>query len=343
MKKYGLMMLIFGAVIAAVPAVPAMLTRNEPAQSSAPASETLPDETEAETAKTAANTGNTETIRMLDISTGEVLSLSMRDYIIGAVCAEMPASFESEALKAQAVAVHTYAVRQQQLEARSSTPELQGASLSNDSSRYQAYFTKSQAMQFYGTGFDSAYEKITAAVDEVLPYILTYEDEPVLAAFCSMSSGSTESAENVWGQAVPYLVPADSTADENAPNFLTETEFTAAGLKALLEKAFPEADFSSPVEEWLRVTEESDSGTVLTAEAGGAPVTGQQVRTALSLRSAAFEVRWDGNMCTVITKGCGHGVGMSQYGADAMARAGSDWREILMHYYKGAEIEASGS
>lgn len=341
MKKYGLMMLIFSLIIAAVPAVPAVLTKEETSENITEASETTASAAQA--AEAAANTVNTETIRLLDASTGEVLTLSMRDYIIGAVFAEMPASFEEEALKAQAVAVHTYAVRQQQLEADSPTPELQGAELSNDSSRYQAYFTKSQAMQFYGTGFDSACEKITAAADEVLPYILTYEDEPVLAAFCSMSSGSTESAENVWGQAVPYLVSADSQADENAPNFLTETEFTAAELKKLLEDAFTEADFSSPAEEWLTVQKTSDAGTVLTAKAGGAVVTGQEVRTALSLRSAAFEVSWNGNICTVTTKGCGHGVGMSQYGADAMAKSGSDWREILMHYYQGAEITSTKS
>lgn len=276
---------------------------------------------------------------MLDVSTGDVLTLSMRDYIIGAVCAEMPASFEEEALKAQAVAVHTYAVRQQQLEKQTPTPELCGADLSNDSSRYQAYFTRSQAMQFYGTGFESAYEKITKATDAVLPYILEYEDEPIIAAFCSMSSGMTESAENVWGQEVDYLIPVDSAADEDAPNFLEETVYTAAELKTALSAAFPDADFSGSVKSWLTVAEESDSGTVLEAEAGGIAVTGQEIRTALGLRSAAFEVTWEGDQCTILTKGFGHGVGMSQYGANAMAKAGADWEEILAHYYPGCTAE----
>ena len=323
-------MVLFGLAIAAVPAVPAFITRG--ANSGAASSEetTEPSETEAPE--------NDESIKLLDVSTGEVMTLSMRDYVIGAVCAEMPASFEEEALKAQAVAVHTYAVRQQELQAESPTPELQGADLSNDSSHYQAYFTKSQAMQFYGTGFDTAYAKITSAVEEVLSYILTYDDEPVIAAFCSMSSGTTESEENVWGQAVPYLVPADSKADESAPNFLDETVFTKSELREKLETAFPDGDFSSPAKEWIETEEVSDSGTVLTAKAGGENVTGQQLRTALDLRSAAFEIEWDGDSCTITTKGCGHGVGMSQYGADAMAKGGADWRDILLHYYKGAEI-----
>lgn len=336
MKKYGLMMLCFAFIITAIPAIPAAIARETPTESQSKSeAETQPAAKQASSSEKAENT---ETILMLDTSTGEVMELSMREYIIGAVCAEMPASFEKEALKAQAVAVHTYAVRQQLLEEEEPTPDLCGAHLSNDSSRYQAYFTESQARQFYGTGFEQAYEKITSAVDEVLPYILVYEDEPILAAFCSMSSGTTESAENVWGADVPYLVPAESTADENAPNFLEETSFEAAELKTLLEDAFPDADFSVPVKNWLTAEEVSESGTVLTANAGGTAVTGQEVRAALSLRSAAFEVEWDGDTCTIITKGYGHGVGMSQYGADAMAKSGADWKEILSHYYTGAEI-----
>lgn len=339
MKKYGLMMLCFALIITAIPAVPAAIAKENTAEITS----TSEDETKhsAEKVSAAGKLSSTETILMFDVSTGEVRELSMREYIIGAVCAEMPASFEEEALKSQAVAVHTYAVRQQLLESENPTPELCGAQLSNDSSRYQAYFTESQARQFYGSGFEQAYEKITAAVDEVLPYILVYEDEPILAAFCSMSSGTTESAENVWGADVPYLVPAESTADENAPNFLEETVFEAAELKTLLEDAFPDADFSLPVKKWLTAEEVSDSGTVLTANAAGTAVTGQEVRTALSLRSAAFEVEWDGDTCTITTKGYGHGVGMSQYGADAMAKTGADWQEILMHYYTGAEIVES--
>ncbi|MBQ8515881.1 MAG: stage II sporulation protein D [Ruminococcus sp.] len=337
MKRYGLMMLGFGLLLTAVPTVPALIMRNSDA-ASGPEAASSAEESAAPSAEGDSPVQSDETIRMLDVSTGEVLTLSMRDYIIGAVCAEMPASFEDEALKAQAVAVHTYAVRQQQLEEQSPTEELCGAALSNDSSRYQAYFTKSQAMQFYGSGFESAYAKITAAAESVLPYILEYEDEPIIAAFCSMSPGVTESAENVWGQEVEYLVPVDSAGDENAPNFLEEVTYTAAELRSALETAFPEAELEGTVKEWLSIEETSESGTVLRASAGGVSVTGQEVRAALGLRSAAFEVTWEGDQCTVTTRGYGHGVGMSQYGANAMARSGADWQEILMHYYPGSEI-----
>lgn len=347
MKKYGLMMLSFALILTAVPTIPALLEKsaskdiNDTADIPVTATEqasTAPSQDNADTAEAEKAICAYAPIRMLDVSTGSVTELSVRDYIIGAVCAEMPATFEPEALKAQAVAVHTYAVRQQQLEAQNPTPELYGADLSNDSSRYQAYFTKSQAMQFYGDGFDSAYAKITEAAEAVLPYILEYEEEPILAAFCSMSSGTTESAENVWGEEVAYLVPVDSAADEDAPNFLEEVIFTAAELKSALLRAFPEADFSGAAKDWLSVRKTSESGTVLRAAAGGLSVTGQDIRAALGLRSAAFAVTWEGDQCSIVTKGYGHGVGMSQYGANAMAKAGADWQEILTHYYTGCEI-----
>ena len=328
MKRYGLMMLCFAVILAAVPAVPAIIERRDSTDSEKISEESVHDD-------------KGETILMLDTSTGDVLSLSMRDYIIGAVTAEMPASFEEEALKAQAVAVHTYAVRRQEAERENPTPDLCGADISNDSGRYQAYFTKSQAMEFYGTGFEAAYEKISAAADEVLPYILTYEDEPILAAFCSMSSGQTESAENVWGQEVPYLVSADSEADKKAPNYRYEEQITKGELKEILENAYPEGDFSGDCEKWLETGEKSESGTVLEAMAGGVRTTGQEIRAALGLRSAAFEVKWENGNCTITTRGYGHGVGMSQYGANAMAKSGSDWREILGHYYSGAKIAAT--
>ncbi len=337
MKKYGLMMLTFSAAIAAAVTLPSSLSKDKP-QAHSPSETSVTSHTEDVLSTDTSTANNSETIKMLDTSSGEVLTLSMKDYLTGAVIAEMPASFEAEALKAQTVAAHTYAVRQMNLEAASPTPELCGAHLSNDSSHYQAYFTKSQARQFYGSGYESAYEKISAAVEEVLPYILVYENEPILAAFCSMSPGATESAENVWGQAVPYLTATGSAADENAPNFLETIYFSPAELKELLAKAFPEGDFSTSTEEWLTVEKVSDSGTALEVDVGGFLTTGQEVRQALSLRSAAFDVKWEGNLCSITTKGYGHGVGMSQYGANAMAKSGADWREILMYYYKGAEI-----
>ena len=311
MKRERMVILLFAVLLAAIPVVPALLlsqhtpkSESESAAEQSKAADDLPD------------------FSVLDVSTGEVLAVSARDYVIGAVCAEMPATFEPEALKAQAVAAHTYAVRQQLLEQENPTPELCGADFSNDPAEYQAFFTENQAKQYYGAQFDTYYETIAEAVDDVLPYLLT------------------ESAETVWGQAVPYLVPVDSAADESAPHFLEEISFSKDDLQKAMKTIAPKAKF--PVdqpESWLTVEEVSDSGTVKTAKVGGVPVSGQDVRAALSLRSAAFTVEAETDSITITTKGYGHGVGMSQYGANAMAKNGTTWKEILAYYYPETSLK----
>ena len=276
--------------------------------------------------------------RMLDITSGKVAEISVRDYVIGAVCAEMPATFEPEALKAQAVAAHTYAERQHLLEQEQPTPELCGADFSNDSSQYQACFTENQARQYYGDSFQTSYAKICDAVDEVLPYVLESGGSPIVAAFCSMSAGKTESAENVWGASVPYLVSVDSSADTTAPRYLETADFTAQELQTQLAGLLPDADWDTAPADWFHIVSTTDAGTVQTLTVCGQTCTGQEVRDALALRSAAFTVACADGKFTFTTRGFGHGVGMSQYGANAMAKDGADWREILMHYYPETEI-----
>ncbi|WP_303825301.1 stage II sporulation protein D [Ruminococcus flavefaciens] len=282
-----------------------------------------------------------EPYKVLDIDSGNILEVPVRDYVIGAVCAEMPASFGEEALKAQAVAAHTYAERQRIRERENPSPELMGADFSNDTEKYQGYCPKSRIKEVYGEHFEENYKKISAAADEVLPYIITYENAPIIAAFHSMSPGFTESAENAWGTPVDYLVEVDSRTDMTAPKFREDKRYKAAELKAALEAAFDGVSLGDDVSQWLKILTISDSGTVLKASIEGHTVTGGQVRSALDLRSAAFDVRYEPDEIVITTKGYGHGVGMSQYGADAMAAEGSSWREIISHYYPGCSISLS--
>jgi stage II sporulation protein D len=325
MRRERMMIVAFAILLTAIPVLPAWMLSHTEQTSSEQHTTELPAETD---------------FHVLDVTTGEVITVSVRDYVIGAVCAEMPATFEPEALKAQAVASHTYAVRQQQLEQANPTPDLCGADFSNDSTQYQAYFTENQAKQYYGEQFDLYYKKVAAAVDDVLPYLLTYEETPIIAAFCSMSAGQTESAETVWGQAVPYLISVDSTVDEMAPDFLEAVTISEDEMQAALQTLAPdvELDAAHP-ENWLTVETVSDAGTVCTAIVGECvTVSGQDVRTALSLRAAAFTVDYADGVFTMTTKGYGHGVGMSQYGANAMAKNGADWTEILAYYYPGTTL-----
>lgn len=329
---------MLAAAVLVIPAVPVYFSgKGRAASAEISSDEAVSEEASPEEAAEEDN----EPYKVLDVSTGEVIEVSQRDYVIGAVCAEMPATFEEEALKAQAVAAHTYAERQRLREKENPTPELCGAYFSNDTSKYQGYFTENQAKQYFGENFEMNYAKITEACDEVIDYIITYEDEPIISAFHSMSSGKTESAENAWGAAVEYLVPVDSGYDTSAPKYLEEVRYTKDVLKSKLESAFSGAALGEDFSEWITVAGTSDSGTVLTAAVGDKTVSGNDIRTALALRSACFTVQYEGDEAVFTTKGYGHGVGMSQYGANSMAAEGKTWREILEHYYQGCTITES--
>lgn len=291
-----------------------------------------------------ADSSGTDSLKVLDFTSGQVIELSLRDYVIGAVLAEMPASYHEEALKAQAVAARTYAVRQREKQRLSPDPELMGADISNDSTKYQAYFTSEQAKAFYGVGYETYLEKVSAAVDSTGSDVLVYDGEPIVAAFHSASGGRTESAETVWGSPVEYLVPVDSSADEKSPSYLEEKVFTEAELKARLETSLDGAELGGAPEDWLKIEERSESGTVIKMTAGSAELSGADFRRIFSLRSANFTAEYSAKSGTfsITTKGSGHGVGMSQYGANAMANGGSGYKEILFHYYGGAEIADMG-
>ena len=334
MKKHLFSALFMGISIAVIPAVPACFSGK-----AAPVEAKAAPEVKLSEVSLPEDSYSTEPYRVLDVSTGKITEVSVRDYVIGAVCAEMPASFEPEALKAQALAAHTYAERQRIRERSEPSEGLGGADFSNDTSKYQGYFDDEKIHHYFGDNYDEYYAKISSAADEVLPYIITYGNEPIIAAFCSMSSGTTESAENAWGSPVDYLVPVDSSCDKTAPKYEETVTFDKDFLRGRLEKSFEGIELGDDMSKWLTIAEISDSGTVLTVRAGDLTVKGSDIREALGLRSADFDITCDGDEMIITTRGYGHGVGMSQYGANAMAAAGSSWREIIEHYYPNCTIE----
>lgn len=340
MKSYIYAALIFALLLVTVPAIPFIVSEFGQSVAEGKSRERIADDNIK--ASEEAAEANSDSYTVLDITTGKTEEISAEDYVVGAVCAEMPATFEKEALKAQAVAAHTYAERQKTKALIAPDPELCGAYFSNDSSRFQAYFTENQARQYYGENYDMYIKKIREAVAEVSGEVIVYNDEPIIAAFHSMSAGMTESAENVWGNTVEYLVPVDSKTDTSAPKFLEEKSFSEEEMKECLESSFEGIKLGKEPEKWFGSEKLSDSQTVLTIEAGGVTVTGQQLRQALSLRSAAFEISYDDGEFTVTTKGYGHAVGMSQYGANSMAEEGKNYKEILEHYYPGTKLKKVG-
>ncbi len=277
--------------------------------------------------------------KVFDFKTNTVFEISARDYVVGAVCAEMPASFEKEALKAQAVAIYTYAVRQTLDQMENPSAELCGANFSNDPERYLAFYDDLQIKNLYGEKYEEYYSKVCNAVDEVFGQVLIYEGEPIVAAFHSMSAGKTENAENVWGGKADYLVAVDSPWDELCADFATQTVISIEDMRKIIEENIDGAVLGDVPEEWIKIISTSDSQTVLQVQAGGVCVSGTQLRNMLDLRSAAFSVEYSPPQGFVFTCfGYGHGVGMSQNGANEMAKNSCSYNEILFHYYQNTKI-----
>lgn len=302
-------------------------------------SEEAPANTETETSSAETEPplagASEDNFTVLDITSGKVISMTMREYLIGAVMAEMPAAYEEEALKAQAVAVHTYALRRINLESLSPTSELMGAYISNDSSVYQAFFTSEQGKAFYGEAYDEYRLKIEKAVDSIYPEALYYDGEPISAAFHSISCGKTESALDAWGTDIPYLTSVDSSFDCDAPTFYSEAVFTADEIRS----AFEDIDPDCPDDKLISASEFTESGYVKSALIGGYTYNGNEIRNALNLRSSSFSVEYKDKNYIFSVKGNGHGVGLSQYGANCLAKEGKSYREILSYYYNGAVIK----
>ncbi len=271
---------------------------------------------------------------ILDRSTGEVTSIPVLDYLYGAVAAELPPDFHEEAMKAQAIAAHTYALYCH----LHPTQDLNGADFSADPSNWQGCVTRQQMLERYPDLGETYWKKITDAVDQVASLVLVYEQEPILAAYHSMSGGATEFASNVWNGTVPYLVPVDSVGDTLAAEFETTVSFSTQQLRDILTQAYPQIDLTGDPGSWLQIVSRSPSGYVLTLQAGNMQISGQDLRTLLGLRSTNFTVTPQADSVSFTTKGYGHGVGLSQYGADYLARQGNRYDQILLHYYTGAQL-----
>ena len=273
-------------------------------------------------------------LRVLDGDT--VKEMDLGTYLVGVVRAEMPASFELEALKAQAVAARTYTL----YKIRTGGNHGDDADICTDSTCCQAYIAEDQARANWGDDADENEEKIEAAVHDTDGETILYGGAPILAVFHSSSAGQTRAAGEVWVSDLPYLQAVDSPEPGDAiPNYYSRAEFTAEEFREKVAAALPEADLSGEMDGWLQNAVTDAAGSVETVEVGGVTVKGSTVRSILGLRSACFEWEVQGEKLVFFVTGFGHGVGMSQYGANQMAAEGADYREILTHYYTGVTVE----
>lgn len=280
-----------------------------------------------------ANDKDADVFLIYDQSAGEVRQVARRDYLIGAVAAEMPVSWPDEALKAQAVAAHSYA-----LYCRDHAAAENGSWLSADPARRQGYLTDEVLRSYWGTEYEANYARLAALVDEVQAQALYYAGSPACTSYFAISSGRTEASENVWGSALPYLVSVDSSADTTATNYEYTVSLSAEQLQQALSSSLGiTADLSAP-ELWFGSFGYTSAGYVASLDICGQTVSGTALRSALGLRSACFAIQYQNGSFAITTKGYGHGVGLSQWGAKAMAEQGCTYAEILAHYFPNTEL-----
>lgn len=264
----------------------------------------------------------------------EVMPMTLEDYLIGVTAAEMPASYGLEALKAQAVAARTFTLKHMNGKLRCKS----GHTICTDHRCCQAYISVERMKRNWGDDFEKNYEKIREAVASTAGLAITSEGELVTALYHSSSGGMTESCEAVFAVSLPYLVSVESAGEESSPEYRSIVEFSKDEFIKKINAAFPDAMMSDP-EKDVEVWQRTDSGRVSIIRLGGTVVSGQQVRNALSLKSTNMEIETSGDTVSISCLGFGHGVGMSQCGANAMAKEGADFEAILKHYYTGVEIE----
>ena len=277
---------------------------------------------------------------VFNVSKGEVMEISGREYITHVVAAEMPASFSEEALKAQTVAAFTYALHRKNL-GEDYSGEHEGCELCTDSTHCKGYAEEERLRLLWGDNYDAYMTKIQKAVNEVYGEYIAYEGKPISAVFHSLSSGVTESAVNIWGHEYPYLVSVDSSLDRSLEGYETKVTVDKDELKKIMSDYSDKCEFDKKPQNWIGETVRSEAGTVLTIELCGVILSGGKARSLFSLRSANFTVEYSKDSFVFTVHGYGHGVGMSQYGANEMAKKGSTYKEILLHYYTGVTIEKS--
>ena len=256
---------------------------------------------------------------------GSVLQMDMDTYLVGVVLAEMPAAFETEALKAQSVVARTYTRK-----AYTTGGKHGDGSVCTDSTCCQAYRSEKDFLEHGGTSEDL--QKVRNAVLSTSGFVLMYADTLIEATYFSCSGGSTEDAQAVWGTDYPYLQAVSSPGEEDALYYCDTVVFSR---EEFLEKLDLPAENSEQL--WFSDISYTDGGGVDSLSVCGKTFRGTEFRKLLGLRSTSISIEISEETVILTTRGFGHRVGMSQYGADAMAAAGSGWREILSHYYSGTE------
>ncbi len=264
----------------------------------------------------------------------QVETLPLETYIEGVVSAEMPAEFELEALKAQALAARTYIIRRLKEGKFDDVP--QGAQVL-DTVQHQAYLDDQERKARWGDLYEWKRKRIAQAVKETAGIVLTYQGQPIDATFFSTSNGFTENADEYWNQSIPYLRSVASPWDRESPRF---EEKKVVSVKEFEQKMGVRLDQAvSSNGNWYTILERTTGNRIGKIRIGDKEFTGRETRERLGLNSAAFYLEKEGDQIWITTRGYGHGVGMSQWGANGMAKSGKSAEQIVKYFYQGISLQ----
>lgn len=278
------------------------------------------------------------TINVYKVNKDKIEEMDIEEYLYGVLSSEMPSTFDEEALKAQAIAARTYVIYKME---NNITSGHKNADICTNSAHCQAYTSYEDLKEIKGEDWiNSDYVKVKKAVDDTKGQIITYEDKTILPLYFSTCSGKTENSEDVFSTQYPYLVSVDSPYDKSSPKYSTTYSIKKSKFIKYIKNAYPKLSVSlNKLDEEVNVINRTEGGSVKTVQVGNIKISGTDLRKILNLNSSNFTINYNNDEINFNVKGYGHGVGMSQWGAEGMAKEGYKYYDILFHYFQGTDIK----
>lgn len=281
---------------------------------------------------------NAPVIDIYNADENKTIKMNIEEYLYGVLSSEMPSTFNEEALKAQAIAARTYVIYKIENNIKSGH---KNAVVCTNSYHCQAYTSYENLKKIKGEDWiKSDYSKIKKVVDSTKGQILTYDGKVILPLYFSTSSGKTENSVDVFSTQYPYLVSVDSPYEENSPKYLTTYSVEKSKFIKYIKNTYPKLNISlDKLDDEIEIESRTEGGCVKTIKVGNIKMSGISMRKIFNLNSANFTINCNNNEVKFTVKGYGHGVGMSQWGAEGMAQKGYKYYDILFHYFKGSDIK----
>ena len=278
------------------------------------------------------------TINVYKVNKDKIEEMDIEEYLYGVLSSEMPSTFDEEALKAQAIAARTYVIYKME---NNITSGHKNADICTNSAHCQAYTSYEDLKEIKGEDWiNSDYVKVKKAVDDTKGQIITYEDKTILPLYFSTCSGKTENSEDVFSTQYPYLVSVESPYDKSSPKYSTTYSIKKSKFIKYIKNAYPKLSLSlNKLDKEVNIINRTEGGSVKIIQVGNIKISGTDLRKILNLNSSNFTINYNNDEINFNVKGYGHGVGMSQWGAEGMAKEGYKYYDILFHYFQGTDIK----